>query len=156
MGSKPAGSPTVPPNLGPTPIPDLSTLPLPTPTPVVLPPIGPSISLSARLVAKRDGFATGQTFDIVDCAVVGRSGASPGQLNVDLGAMSEAAYVSARHAEIRYESGRGWLVRDLGSQNGSFVRHAGEVTFHRVVSEENLQNGDEVAFGNARFEFRTL
>ena len=150
---KPGGSPITPPNLRPTPIPDLSRLPPPASTPFVLPPVGPSRSPSARLVARRNGLATGQAFDIAQRAVVGRAGASPGQVDVDLAAIPEAEYVSARHAEILHEPGCGWFVRDLGSQNGSFVRYAGTPTFHRMVGEQAVQNGDELAFGNARFEF---
>jgi pSer/pThr/pTyr-binding forkhead associated (FHA) protein len=110
----------------------------------------------ARLVEKHDGLTTTTTFDIVERAVVGRGGASAGQVDVDLAASPEAAYVSTRHAEIRYEDGHGWTIRDLGSQNGSFVRHAGTSAFHRMVAEEVLRDGDEVAFGNARFEFQAV
>ena len=70
--------------------------------------------------------------------------------------MPDASYVSGHHAEIRYEQGQGWVMRDLGSQNGSFVRHAGTNEFHRIAGEEVLQAGDEVAFGNVRFEFQTV
>jgi pSer/pThr/pTyr-binding forkhead associated (FHA) protein len=119
--------------------------------PVVLPK-----SPRARLIAKHDGLTTGKNFEIVERAVVGRGGASPGQVDVDLAAMPEAAYVSAHHAEIRYEHDHGWTIRDLGSQNGSFVRHAGTTAFQRMVGEEVLRDGDEVAFGNARFEFQAV
>ena len=150
---KPGGSPITPPNSGPIPVPDLSC-PSSAPMPVVLPPVGPSKPPNARLVAKRDGLPTGQAFDIAQRTVIGRAGTSSDQIDVDLAPMPEAAYVSARHAEIRYEHSRGWIIRDLGSQNGSFIRRAGTSTFHRMIGEEMLRDGDEVAFGNARFEFQ--
>ena len=153
---KPGGGQTAPPNLGPAQTPDLSSLSPPAPTPVFLPPVILSNAPSGCLVAKRDGLTTGERFDIAERAVVGRAGASPGQVDVDLAAMPEAAYVSAHHAEIRYEHGRGWIIRDLGSQNGTFVRHAGTSAFQRMVGEGALGDGDEVAFGNARFEFHAV
>lgn len=48
--------------------------------------------------------------------------------------------VSARHAALVYEGGR-WLVRDLGSRNGTFVD--GE----RVEGERPLRSDDRVQFG---------
>jgi pSer/pThr/pTyr-binding forkhead associated (FHA) protein len=111
-------------------------------------------SRRARLVVKRSGIEANQEFNITERAVVGRPGTSAGRVDVDLAALPEAAYISARHAEIRYEVGVGWVIRDLGSQNGSFLRHPGTTAFHRVVGEEALRDGDEVSFGNARFVFQ--
>jgi hypothetical protein len=136
-------------------IPDLSSLSSPASTPVVLPAIVPLNSPRAYLEVKRDGLTTGQRFDVVQRAVVGRAGESPDEVHVNLATIPEARYVSANHAEIRYEHGRGWLIRDLGSQNGSFVRPLGTDQFHRLVGEELVSDGDEVAFGNARLEFHS-
>jgi pSer/pThr/pTyr-binding forkhead associated (FHA) protein len=41
---------------------------------------------------------------------------------------------------------------DLESRNGTYVRSDGG-SFSRVGEEHALQNGDEVALGNARFRF---
>jgi len=151
----PGGSPTAPSSSG-SASPDLPSLSPPAPTPVVLSPVVPSNSRRACLLVKRDGLTTGQRFDIADRAVVGRADAPASCVDVDLAAMPEAAYVSARHAEIHYEPARGWLIRDLGSQNGSFVRPVGTNDFRRIAGEEALREGDEVAFGNARLESHTV
>jgi hypothetical protein len=54
------------------------------------------------------------------------------------------ATVSARHAAFE-RHGAGWLLRDLGSLNGTFVNGC------RVVGEIDVRPGDEVWFGGARF-----
>jgi pSer/pThr/pTyr-binding forkhead associated (FHA) protein len=54
--------------------------------------------------------------------------------------------VSRHHAAVESASG-GFRVRDLGSQNGTFVR--GE-----RVNEAPLTNGDPVRVGDASFTFR--
>lgn len=48
-----------------------------------------------------------------------------------------------------------WFIKDLGSQNGTLVRPASSTQFQRVAQEQPVNDGDEMAFGNARFEFRT-
>lgn len=53
--------------------------------------------------------------------------------------------VSRNHAEVR-PHGNGWVMVDLGSTNGSRVNGV------RVQSQE-LQEGDEVAFGNTVLRF---
>jgi hypothetical protein len=53
--------------------------------------------------------------------------------------------VSRRHAEIRPEMG-GYVVRDLGSTNGTRVNGS-------VVSERRLADGDEIGVGAARLRF---
>ena len=52
--------------------------------------------------------------------------------------------VSGRHAEIRRAS-TGFLVRDLGSTNGTFING------RRIEGEQPLRPGDEIRFGAARF-----
>ena len=48
--------------------------------------------------------------------------------------------VSRRQAEIREEGGA-WLLRDLGSANGTFLNG------QRVTSDQPLRPGDEISFG---------
>lgn len=151
----PGSSPTASSRSGSVPIPDFSSHSLPVPTPMVLPAVGSLQSPQACLLVKRDGLTTGQRFLVANRVVVGRGGTSASHVDVDLTTMPEAAYVSARHAEIHYEPGRGWLIRDLGSQNGSFVSPVGTNDFRRIVAEEALRDGDKVAFGNAQLEFHT-
>lgn len=49
--------------------------------------------------------------------------------------------VSRRHAELRLEAGR-WLLRDLGSSNGSYVNG-------RLVTEAEVRRGDVIHLGGA-------
>jgi adenylate cyclase len=89
--------------------------------------------------------------------LVARSGPSPGTefaLSKARNTIGRAANntlvfaqgeISKRHAEIVCEGG-GYVVRDLGSSNGTFVNST------RVQSTK-LANGDTVAFGTVRFSF---
>jgi predicted component of type VI protein secretion system len=55
--------------------------------------------------------------------------------------------VSRKHAEIRQENER-WIVRDLHSQNGTFVSYGGDPGLERRVERYNaLKNGSIVRFG---------
>jgi len=73
---------------------------------------------------------------------------------VDLGALPETSYISRRHAELRRDPSGQWFARDLGSRNGTFVRPQGGDQFVRITEEHPVNDGDEIALGNARFEFR--
>lgn len=55
--------------------------------------------------------------------------------------------VSRRHAQIAYTGGA-FVVRDLGSDNGTFVNGEG-------VEERAVEDGDRLQFGVLRFVFRT-
>jgi pSer/pThr/pTyr-binding forkhead associated (FHA) protein len=57
--------------------------------------------------------------------------------------------VSRRQAEIRKE-GEAWVVRDLGSSNGTFVN--GE----RVMADHTLRPGDEISFGKFSLFFERV
>ena len=50
--------------------------------------------------------------------------------------------VSRRHAELRFEDGR-WMLRDLGSSNGSYVNG-------RWVTEAEVRAGDVIHLGGCR------
>jgi hypothetical protein len=52
--------------------------------------------------------------------------------------------VSRHHAELRREGER-WLLRDLGSRNGTRVNGV------RLLDEAEVGPGDRVSFGDARF-----
>jgi predicted component of type VI protein secretion system len=52
--------------------------------------------------------------------------------------------VSRRHAELRRDGAR-WLLRDVGSRNGTRVNGV------RLVDEAEVCPGDRVSFGDARF-----
>ncbi len=51
--------------------------------------------------------------------------------------------VSRRHAELRLQDGR-WMLRDLGSSNGTWVNG-------RRVMEAEVAPGDEIGLGHCRF-----
>lgn len=53
--------------------------------------------------------------------------------------------VSRRHAEFVHQDG-GWLVRDVGSLNGTYVNR-------ERIDERSLTGGDEVQIGKYRFVF---
>jgi hypothetical protein len=57
--------------------------------------------------------------------------------------MSEAS-VSRRHAQLRREGDR-WLLRDLGSRNGTRVNGL------RVLEETEVRPGDRLSLGEARY-----
>jgi len=52
--------------------------------------------------------------------------------------------VSRRHAELHRDGAR-WLLRDLGSRNGTRVNGV------RLLDEAEVSPGDRVSFGDARF-----
>ena len=54
--------------------------------------------------------------------------------------------VSRRHAQIT-ETDAGWLLRDLSSENGTYVNG-------QRVTERLLADGDRVQFGTSRFVLR--
>ncbi len=159
FGRTRSGRASVNPNPYPVPVPvpfsGGSSLPPPANTSVSSPIIVSRQPHRARLIAKRLGLGTGEEFDLADRAIVGRACVPSTHVDVDLSSLPEAPCISAEHAEIRYDVGTGWVIRDLGSQNGTFVRCRGVAKFHRVIGDNVLRDGDEVAFGNARFKFQT-
>jgi hypothetical protein len=54
--------------------------------------------------------------------------------------------ISRRHAEIRLEE-QGWVVEDLGSSNGTFIRGA------RITGPHPIGLGDEIGFGKFTIVF---
>jgi hypothetical protein len=62
----------------------------------------------------------------------------------DCGCVLAEPSVSRRHAELRREGER-WLLRDLGSRNGTRLNGV------RLLDEAEVCPGDRVSFGDARF-----
>ena len=144
--------------------PDLPVAPIPTPAPppdtfddlvamedgaaaAPVAPHGDSAPTGTRLVVKRNGAETDESFPIFSPATIGRFDPTVGPIDVDLGPLPEGQYVSRKHARLTQEDGT-WTVTDLGSSNGTFVLRNGD--FERAESAE-LADGDEFALGNARF-----
>lgn len=109
----------------------------------------PTVS-GPRLVLKRANQETDVVFEIRPPVIVGRFDPEVGPIDVDLGPLPEGAYVSRKHARIDFEDDV-YTVTDLGSSNGTFVLR-GDFT---KVESAPIADGDEIAFGNARFVFRT-
>lgn len=103
-----------------------------------------------RLVLKRSGQETAFVFEFSPPATIGRFDPSVGPVDVDLGSIEESSFVSRKHARIVDEEGT-FKIQDLGSSNGTYVLRD---DFERV-EEAEIKDGDEIAFGNARFVFRT-
>lgn len=108
----------------------------------------------ASLTLKRGGAVTSEKFVLGPTATIGRFDPASGPVDVDIGPLPEAIYVSRHHASIRRDAGGGWFIKDMGSRNGTFVRQAQSPAFERITSESALADGDEVSLGNARFVFR--
>lgn len=121
-------------------------------------PSAPSVPVPmARLLFKFGGMITGQEFPLGGRVIVGRFHEETGPVDIDLSNLSDAGYVSRRHAEIYPDASGQWFVKDLGSKNGTFVLPAGSDQFRRVPPDQPvpINDGDEIAFGNVRFVFRT-
>lgn len=104
--------------------------------------------VAARLAganAKVDGPSlidtSGQTYPVRDGAVtrVGRA--------LDNEIVVSHSSISRHHASIENSNGA-FVVRDLNSQNGTFVGN------RRVTEPTRVSNGDTVRFGDAQFTFR--
>lgn len=107
------------------------------------------VTATARLIVKRSGAETDESFPIHPPAIIGRFDPAVGPIDVDLGPLPEGVYVSRKHAKIVFEADI-WKIVDLGSSNGTFVLRD---DFERV-EEAEIEDGSEIALGNARFVFR--
>lgn len=128
--------------------------PPPAPAPAPPPPAAAETPGLARVTLKRNGVLTEHVFPLGARVLVGRFDPETGPVDLDLGPLEEWIYISRRHAEIWRNDAGQWFARDLSSRNGTWVRQAGQSEFKRVTGEHPLGDGDEIALGNARFEFR--
>ncbi|BAS59502.1 FHA domain-containing protein [Leptolyngbya boryana NIES-2135] len=113
---------------------------------------------SARIVFRSNGVATSEAFPIHgNQVVIGRFDPESGPVDIDLGRLPASAidHISRNHAEITKDPMGRWLLKDLATKNGTFLRSVGQAKWERVASEQAspIQNGDEIAFGNVQFEF---
>ncbi|RMG42590.1 MAG: FHA domain-containing protein [Candidatus Dadabacteria bacterium] len=59
--------------------------------------------------------------------------------------------VSTPHAMVRISKERGMLVQDLLSEEGVYVRRAGEKKYRRIEDSETVEHGDWIRFGKVEF-----
>jgi len=149
-----AQTPAATPPASPAAVPPSSLQPSAAPPASPVPPAQPVAGL-ARLTLRRAGALTSESFPLGEHVTIGRFDVETGPVDVDLGPLPEGAYLSRHHAEVWRDTNGKWFIKDLGSQNGTLVRPASSTQFQRVVQEQPVNDGDEMAFGNARFEFRT-
>ena len=116
----------------------------------------PTVSI-AGITLKRNGVLTAESFPIQgERIVIGRFDIDSGPVDIDLGKLppTEADYISRHHAEIwRAPSGQ-WFIKDLGTKNGSFFRGKGQAKWERINGEQAINQGEEIALGNVKFEFQ--
>jgi hypothetical protein len=80
---------------------------------------------NARLLPRQFGALGNNAFPLNGTRLsVGRFDPSTGPVDIDLSGMPGESHVSRRHGELYLENGK-WLVRDLGSTNGIYVKHPG-------------------------------
>jgi hypothetical protein len=103
----------------------------------------------ARLVVLRSGLPTDVEFVFELPAVIGRADATSGKITVDLTNAEAGAYVSRRHAQITAVDGI-CMLEDLGSANGTYIKRDD----YEKIEKAEIEDGDRVAFGNAKFLFR--
>jgi hypothetical protein len=102
-------------------------------------PLGPTMIVSfGRLVALEEG-AAAMEFRVQPLTTIGRTRHNDVQV--------DAPSVSRKHAEIALTE-NGYVLRDLGSENGTFVN--GE-----RIAEHPLIDGDLLHFGGVGFSFHT-
>jgi len=149
-----AQSPAATPPATPAPVPPASSQPPAVPPALPAPPAQVVAGL-AKLTLRRAGALTTECFPLGEHVTIGRFDAETGPVDVDMGPLPEGVYLSRHHAEIWRDGSGKWFIKDLGAQNGTFVRPDKSTKFQRVTQDQAISDGDEIAFGNARFEFRT-
>jgi hypothetical protein len=95
-------------------------------------------SSDARLVVLDDSDGVLETISITNPPV------TIGRLSANDVVLSDPN-VSRRHAELRRNGDR-WVIADLGSTNGTLVNG-------KLAREQELNNGDLIAFGSSRLKF---
>jgi hypothetical protein len=110
---------------------------------------------NARLLPRQFGALGNNAFPLNGTRLsVGRFDPSTGPVDIDLSGMPGESHVSRRHGEMYLENSK-WMVRDLGSTNGIYLKHPGDASFGpRLQSPQELTNGDEIAFGNVMFVYQ--
>ena len=120
---------------------------------------GASLSTSikpAKLVITRFGSVTEESIPLQGTPlIVGKFDPATGPVDIDLTGIRGEEYISKQHAEL-YFDGK-WKVRDIGSTNGVYIRPVGAKNYNpRLQTPTELNDSDEISFGNVRFVFREM
>jgi predicted component of type VI protein secretion system len=94
-----------------------------------------------KVLVAKNGPLEGSSYAIESRVLIGRDG------ECDIQVIDQS--VSRKHACVLEQNDGSVLVRDLGSDNGTWLRK-------QPVSEALLQPGDEIAIGDSRFEYREI
>jgi hypothetical protein len=97
------------------------------------------------------GAKTNMCFPVQTPAILGRYDQARGEVGLDLSSVPCADGISRQHACIRKE-GDSYVLVDLGSRNGTFVKRA---DFERVTRAE-LTDGTRFALSNVQLQFELL
>ena len=123
------------------------------------PPAAPSQASSsavkpAKLVITKFGSVTEESIPLqATPLIVGKFDPATGPVDIDLTGIRGEEYISKQHAEL-YFDGK-WKVRDIGSTNGVYIRPVGAKNYNpRLQMPTELNDSDEISFGNVRFVFR--
>jgi len=87
--------------------------------------------------------------------IIGRFDPDSGPVDVDLNSLpsAEAEYISRHHCQIWRDALDNWLIKDLGAKNGVFFRAIGQDKWERIKCEQIINDHDQIALGNVKFEF---
>lgn len=133
---------------------DTTPEPFIPPAPSYPAPVATSTATTARLVSKKQGVPTPE-FDLESSNLVGKFDPDMGPVEIDLANFPNADNISRQHAEI-YREGDLWKVKDIGSENGVFLKRVGQTRFSaRITTPEILNTGDEITFANVNFIFQS-
>jgi len=88
-----------------------------------------------------------------DRIIIGRRESADQKIELDLANFSGSDTVSKQHGMMENHQGQ-WIIQDLHSTNGIFLKRLGQTRFSRLSQPEKLNSGDELAFGKVRFIFK--
>lgn len=100
--------------------------------------VAPNLGLGEAVLVVQRGMGEGASYLLVGDVVT--AGREP-----DSDLFLDDVTVSRQHAELRRMTG-GWLLRDVGSLNGTYVNR-------QRIEEAALAPGDEVQIGKYRFAY---
>lgn len=116
-------------------------------------PIPVGEATTAKLIAKQPN-APIPEFPLESSNIIGIFNEEP--VEIDLEGFYGNETISSQHAEIYQDNGL-WMIKDLGSTNGIFIKPVGQSRFGaRVTVPTVLNSGDEIAFAKIRFQFQSF